>query len=341
MKQNETRYFIRQYSQLEYRHGGIGYADAERILEKEGFVPVTFPHHHDFSFIAKINRFFYYTRQLLSIKKNSTLVFLFPPYARLTTLLVNRLLKKGVKCICFIADINGIKDGDNAELAKEIGFLKQFRHFIVHNEKMKDWLKENVPESQAASIEFFDFLASPAISQPVFSQEIVFAGNLEKSVFLEQLSRLPGTLHFHLYGTGQTTSMLAQKNVTWHGVEDPYVLPGKINGSFGLLWDGDAIDKPGGSLGNYMQYISHHKLSLYILSGLPLIVPASAASAPLVEKYKIGICINNLFEIEDKVNAISATEYRTMQENMQPLAERISRGEGLRKAMGIMLNAKC
>ena len=51
-------------------------------------------------------------------------------------------------------------------------------------------------------------------------------------------------------------------------------------GSFGLIWEGDSIEKPSGSLGRYIQYISHHKLSLYILAKLPIIVAASAATAP-------------------------------------------------------------
>jgi len=32
-----NKYVIKQYSQLEYLHGGVGYVDAERILIKEGF----------------------------------------------------------------------------------------------------------------------------------------------------------------------------------------------------------------------------------------------------------------------------------------------------------------
>ena len=124
------------------------------------------------------------------------------------------------------------------------------------------------------------------------SRDIVFAGNLEKSVFLEKLGELasPGNgLHFYLYGPGCTEKMRSQENATWMGIEKPYDLPAKLKGSFGLLWDGESIGEPGGSLGDYMRYISHHKLSLYILSGLPLIVPEIAGSATMVEKYKIGI----------------------------------------------------
>ena len=72
-------------------------------------------------------------------------------------------------------------------------------------------------------------------------------------------------------------------------------------------------------------------------SGLPLIVPAIAGSAVLVEKYKIGIAVKSLYEIEDKIKNITDDEYQQMKKNMQPLAEKISTGgcikEALRKLM--------
>jgi hypothetical protein len=332
------KYFIQQYTQEEYMHGGIGGTDAEKILLAKGFEPVFFPYHNSFSFWAKISRLFFLLKMFSRIKKGSAVIFLFPVYAKMNKLLLKRLVKKGnVQLICLIADINGLKDGDEKLLQKEIEFFKQFNFFIAHNEKMKQWLHQQVaPGCVVSSIDFFDFLTAPITFERSISFDIVFAGNLEKSKFLEELYLLNKEypdLHFHLYGQGQTDTMLAQKNVTYHGAEKPYELPAKLKGSFGLLWDGDSINKPGGSLGHYMQYISHHKLSLYILSKLPVIVPATAASAPLIEKYRIGFAVNNLYEIEDKIKNISADEYRQMQTNMEPLAERISKGKCLGDAI--------
>jgi glycosyltransferase involved in cell wall biosynthesis len=333
LKDQRHKYIVQQYSQLEYQDGGIGYSDAEKILMGEGFIPISFPHHHSFSVIAKIRRFLYFREMLRTVKKGDIVVFLFPVYAAMNRMLLNALLRKEVTCVCFIADINGIKDGDTRELDREIAFLKKFRYFIVHNDKMKAWLNSIIPSAHSAAIDFFDFLARPSVVKAVRSFDIAFAGNLGKSRFLEKLHQLPSPLHFHLYGPGQTQAMTVQKNVSWHGIEKPYELPGRINGSFGLLWDGDDIEKAGGSLGEYMRYISHHKLSLYILSGLPVIVPAIAASADLVERYRIGFCVNNLFEIAGKINAVTEAGYREMQENMKQLAEKISKGECLKEAV--------
>lgn len=332
------RYVIKQYSQLEYLHGGVGYVDAERILIREGFEKIEFPRHDSFTPVAKLDRLRYLLRQSFSIKKDSILIFLFPVYSKAVRILIERLLKKGVRCICYLADINGIKDGDEKGLQEEIDFLKQFQYFIVHNAAMKAWLNSIIPGNVSEEISFFDFLAEAVQTNRVLTNEIVFAGNLAKSPFLEKLHLLKDTpLLFNVYGPGGTAVMEDQKNVNWQGSFPPYQLPSKLKGSFGLLWDDACIDKPCGHYGAYMPYISHHKLSLYILSRLPIIVPAIAGSAPLIEKYGIGFAINSLYEIPQKISSLTEAEYFQMQENMNTLAKEISTGERLKAALARLI----
>jgi hypothetical protein len=132
--------------------------------------------------------------------------------------------------------------------------------------------------------------------------------------------------------------MLEQPNVTYHGILDPYELPGKLEGAFGLVWDGESVQGMKGSLGHYMQYISHHKLSLYILAGLPVIISCSAGAAALVKKYKIGFCVDSLSEINGKINDLTVVQYQEMIHNMQPLAKRIAEGNCLSTAVKKLMN---
>ena len=333
----KKKYFIQQYIQQEYQHGGIGLVDAEKILLSEGYIPVSFPHQQNLSLQAKISRFFYLVKIVFQIPGGSVVVFLFPIYAKIIQLLVRLLLlRKNIRLVCFITDIDGIKDGDAQKLKEDISFFRKLKYFIVHNQRMKQWLNDRVEGAQSVQIVFFDFLAKPVELKRKPSCDIVFAGNLEKSPFLEKLQLLKDkqpALHFNLYGPNQTDSMLQQENATWHGVENPYELAQKLKGSFGLLWDGNSIDRPGGSLGRYMQYISHHKLSLYILSGLPIIVPSTTAAEELVNKYNIGFAVNDLYGIEEKIKSLSEDEYNQMQKNMQPLAQKISTGGCIKEAL--------
>lgn len=332
-----NKFYLDQYSFENFTHGGVGYTDAEKLMNQNGFIPISFPEHYDFSIVAKFQRVIYFLKMVFRINAGSTVIFIFPVFARLHRLLLRfLLLKKDIRLICFISDIDGIKDGNNKFLAKELNQLRYYEYFIVHNDAMKLWLENNMPAKKITVIEFFDFLAVPFDGDRQNGKQIVFAGNLAKSTFLESLYLLKEKspdLHFNLYGTGYTEKMKLQENVSYEGVAEPYQMPAVVQGSFGLVWDGDSVDLPGGSLGEYMRYISHHKLSLYILSGLPLIVSEIAASASLVKKYKIGIVIHSLYEINDAIEKISEEDYKQMRKNIKSLAEKISTGGQLSTAI--------
>jgi hypothetical protein len=338
----KKKYFIQQYLNEEYTHGGIGPVHAESILLKNGYHPINFPHHQSFTFFSKLGRLFFLLRVTKAIQRGSIVIFLFPVYARMNKLLIKWLTKKkGITCICFIADIDGIKDADEEKLKIEKQELSAFSHFIVHNSQMKKWVNENVSRDvRIAEIEFFDFLAPAAENRLQLSKNIVFAGNLHKSGFIKNLpvvlSAQP-SLRFNLYGPGMFKMDESYGGISYHGVFQPTELISKLNGSFGLVWDGDSVERPSGIFGHYLQFITHHKLSLYILAGLPIIIPSSAGSAPLVSKYGIGLLVDSLFDIESIIDSITEEQYQLMRANMQPLAARISSGGCLENALeGLM-----
>jgi hypothetical protein len=325
------RYFISEYASEYFFHGGIGIIDAEKILERNGYIPVRQPHHYSFSLRAKLARAWYSLKILSSIKKDAIVVFIHPMHARLNKWLCRKLAKKVRRCICIIGDIDGLKDGDDVLLKREIDELRAIKYFILHNQAMVNWLNQTLPGKSTESIEFFDFLSTPNDGMRINNGAIVFAGNLDKSRFLEQLEAIP--VRFNLYGPGATGDMLKQTNVNYHGIVDPYQLPAQLEGSYGLVWDGDSASGMKGSLGYYMQYISHHKVSLYILAGLPIIISQTAGAAALVRHYQIGICVNSLEEIRPGINAISASQYQQMINNMKPIAKKIAAGDCLSAAL--------
>jgi hypothetical protein len=335
------RYFIQEHFHRKVFHGGIGNIDAERIFLQKGFIPVFFPCHYNFSLKAKLVRLFFLIKTICTLPKNSCIIFQFPLHARLNKLLVTLLgYRRSIRIICFIADIEGFRDGDTVLLQKEINELRRYRYFIAHNETMKQWLLSIRNSAYITLVDFFDFLTLPVTVSREKSCTIVFAGNLEKSKFLENMGELNATspyLEFNIYGKDPTALLLAQVNVNYKGFAEPYSLPEKLQGSFGLVWDGNDINYPGGSLGSYLKYNSPHKLSLYILSGLPIITWAQAASAPLVKKYNIGIVINSLFEIEHAINAITEETYMEMIANTKKLALQIANGERLGNAIDELL----
>lgn len=331
------KYFLQEHLHRHVVHGGIGNIDAEKILLAKGFQPICFPCLDSFSLPAKWKRLRFLLRTWLALPAGAIVVFQFPVMPRLHQWLIRLLAsRKKITLVCFITDIDGLKDGDEGLLQREMKALRRYVYFIVHNQAMENWLKRIVPESKVAQITFFDFLASPTKTTRHSSYAVAFAGNLEKSRFLAQLDKLQQghpLVRFILYGAGVEPTPHWPANVVYKGVYEPYQLPQHLEGSYGLVWDGDSIDDCTGSLGHYMAYISHHKLSLYLIAGMPVITAKKAASASLVEQYGIGYAVNSLHEIEALIGQTDEATYQRMVQNTYALAEKITQGKCLGEAL--------
>jgi hypothetical protein len=201
---------------------------------------------------------------------------------------------------------------------------------------MQRWLNEQVPGRTSAILNFFDFLASPAGKERNMDHTIAYAGNLSESDFLEKLPPFfpaTGNTILYLYGKPAPAAWLLSERIVYKGAIEPYALPAIIEGAWGLIWDGDEADSIAGSFGHYMQYISHHKVSLYILSGMPIITYEQAGTAYLVKQYKIGITIKDLTELEEAIGKVTPAQYRQMCENTKSLAADIAAGNCLKNAL--------
>jgi hypothetical protein len=331
-----NKYFIQEHLHREVFHGGITNIDAERVLLASGYKAIVFPGTFDFSFRAKLKRFVYLVRIFLTISAGDRVVFQFPLYARIHAILLKLLRIRKAHIVCLIADIEGLRMLDNKLVEQEKKLLRRFSLFISHNERMSQWIRSLVPKAVIAEIQFFDFLTPPIDRPGKKSLQIAFAGNLQKSPFIQHLEQVQGecpNTTFLIYGPGYPKHLPFPANAVYKGIFPPYETVKQLEGSFGLIWDGPSVSTCSGIYGEYLAYNSPHKLSLYILAGIPLIVPAISASALLVKRYGIGITIKQLDHIETAISAISDAEYQQMVENTRRLAVGISQGKRLEGAL--------
>lgn len=332
---NERLFFIQQHLTDKFSHGGVGFKDAEKVLISLNFQPLIFPQANSYSLYAKVVRLFYLLKCLISLPRNAVLVFIHPLHAQLSKLLVESISKyrKSVTLLCFIGDIEGFRDGDLNVLNKEKSFWLHCNKFLVHNSSMYRWLYNNNSNSVMVKCEFFDYLAAPFQETREKKSLVTFAGNFDKAQFIWQLPKISGSTIFLLYGNGKFEQFLGQGNVLYKGLYNPEILPALIEGSFGLIWDGTSIENLEGSYGEYNKYNSPHKLSLYILSSLPIICHKESAAAELVIKYNIGFTITSLHEVSDMIEKLTNSEYFQFQANCKKIAGKISSGGCIKKAL--------
>lgn len=114
----------------------------------------------------------------------------------------------------------------------------------------------------------------------------------------------------------------ANKDVLILGAFAPEELPAHIKGEFGLVWDGNSLNDSTG----YMRFNNPHKMSLYLASGLPVIVWDKAATAEYVENNRVGITIGSLTDLNSRLDNISKDEYVIYQQNAMNIAKKLREG---------------
>ena len=325
----KKKYFLEANAGTNYRHGGIGGVDIETVLRNNGFNAVRFAE-GIFPFVQPL-RWMQMQRFLRQLQEGDLLVALFPVYPRLYQRLLHLAAKKKINLVIILMDIDGLKNGDPQLLEKEIRFLQPFSQFIVHGETMAQWLQSKLPHAVCSLLGPFDFLAAKSMASRLPAPAINYAGNLLKSRFIYQLNQVDG-VQFLLYGEGGEKAA-NNHQVIWKGVFQPHALPAIAEGSFGLVWDGDAIDRPAGVFGHYMQYIFHHKLSMYILAGLPVFINSQAGAADYVVREGLGWKIDAIQELPAKMAEIGPEAYQLAREKMAVVATQLNEGQHILHAL--------
>lgn len=305
--------------------------DCNEIFSRHGYTD------HTLTVGDNSNKVIYYTllfREILrlfaSIEKGSVVGIQYP------LLSINKVFKyfiriaklKGIKFFCVIHDLESIRNGgaDALLVAKEIENLSYYDTVIAHNSQMKDWLIGAGLKTNIITLTLFDYLST--FSNPVTNRHaegsVVFAGNLAKSTFIYSLGAINGK-KFNLYGPGFNAVKGKQDNVNWAGQYSPDEIVNRLDGSFGLIWDGRDIDQCDDVLGEYLKYNNPHKCSLYIAAGLPVIAPSFSAIGKLIKELNIGILVNSLKDLEHI--RIDHESYAEMLDNVSILRTKVINGE--------------
>lgn len=268
-----------------------------------------------------------------TIEKNSIVLLQHPFHNRQLTRekKLGQLKKeKKVKYISLIHDIEKLrKFRYNDYYAHEFEFMKNIADVVIcHNEVMKRYLvEEGLDSTKIVVLEIFDYLQNKKAEKPMFKTSITVAGNLdtEKCGYIGELSKLED-IDINLYGPNFNENQKKYKNIHYHGSFPPDEVPNHLTSGFGLVWDGSSIDGCIGDSGQYLKYNNPHKLSLYLSSGLPVVLWKGAAEAKFVEKYKVGICVYSLKELSDVFSNMTEKDYDVLAQNALDLSVKLKNG---------------
>lgn len=253
--------------------------------------------------------------------------------------LIKTIKEKGLRSVLVIHDIESLRQNfTEMQIKEEIKKLNMFDVVVSHNEVMSGWLISNGFKNKLVNLEMFDYHNPSIIKENVDKErKVIFAGNLEKSTFLTKIKKFENKIA--LYGPNPASNY--PNNIDYYGSFTPKELPLVLEGSYGLIWDGDSTEKCTGLSGNYLKYNNPHKTSLYLSCGLPVIIWKEAALASFIEEHKLGLCVNSLEEMDQKLSKINDEEYNIMKNNALSMANKVRNGfftkEAIKKAESILV----
>lgn len=259
---------------------------------------------------------------------------------------LKKLTERGVEIVLLIHDLEllRIAKRKDVSLAKRVRLRIEEKNtllcatkIIAHNESMKKFLADmGVEDKKISVLGIFDYLIPNFSEESLKSSDnkltdpVIIAGNLRKHK-AEYAYHLPQLPRFNLYGVGYETT--AQSNIDYKGSFNPVELVYTMDGSFGLVWDGQSAETCMGVYGDYLRINNPHKTSLYLAAEKPVLIWKEAALADFVKQNHCGILINSLDEIAEAIKQLSDVEYRRIQQSTQKIGKKIRNGFYLKKAV--------
>ena len=313
--------------------------DAEQILLSHGHEAILFQGERTAagSVCKQVNLIYQtissWVKMTKEVEPGSQIVMQYPFFPIKAVYLLRWLLpkvqkQKNIRFYALIHDLNSLRGlyGKTAVYSDK-HFLKLFDHIISHNSQMAAFLQnKGIPAEKLTELTVFDYLTDAIPQEHHIRDGITIAGNLDmnKSGYLLSLAQSV-SLPIHLYGKGLDEDKLAI-NIQYHGSFHPNELPGKLEGGFGLVWDGQSSNGCEGPTGTYLRYNNPHKLSLYLAAGMPVIIWKEAAEAAFVKENGVGLLIDDLTQIDELVREVAEEQYKQMIKQAQLIGQKVREG---------------
>lgn len=353
-------YYIQEYQIKEYAQrtaGSKARDDASAIFRQSGMQMIEMPvkkdrENHGIGIILlamdQIPLTAAWAKAVSVLKKGDRLFVQVPliDHSLLIGKIFKKLRKRGVTICLLVHDLESFRIEHRKDmntfmragfLIEERAVLKYAKKIILHNSHMvKAAAAMGIPEKKLISLQIFDYLipeydAGRMKKRSISKNEpVIIAGALRKHK-AGYAYDLPENCCFNLYGVGYEDSK--RPNVNYMGSFPADELPYDLNGSFGLVWDGESAHTCSGLYGNYLRINNPHKTSLYLASGIPVAIWSQAAMADFIQKNRCGIAIDSLEELSDNIRSLSDTDYEIMRQNAEKIGKQVREGHYLLEAI--------
>lgn len=235
---------------------------------------------------------------------------------------------KNVKLIAFVLDLHTwLYKGDyNPKTDFLLEQLRTFDLLIVPTKKFAGRLKKEGVSTPMLSFDFLDFIYNGPIKTKNWKQKIYIASGRAIS-----LKNYHGKTDIVVIGSSNST----RENITVLPHRKAIELPQIFDGGFGAV---DLINNVTTNTNNYdwdsySAYTSPSKLSLYLASGLPVLVRSDSAVKELVERAGIGLIVDDLNDIDRVFEKLNENDYQKILKKVATYQRAVSTGYFAQRAL--------
>lgn len=323
-------YISRNYKSLAYG-GAKARVDMEDILRDMGAVNLglkrTFHSNKIYDFFRNLTGL---VRFMYSIKPGDVILIQYP-VKKYYRFICRWSHLRGARVVSLIHDLGSFRRR-KLTVKEENSKLKMSDAIIPANDSMIAWLKEHGCDMPMTPQVAWDYLTDTDKERSVSNDlSLTFVGhlNMDRNEFLY---KLPADLHVHLYGIGAPEKL--PEHIVSHGFITSEEFLSRGEGKFGLVWYGPSLEHDDtGYIGEYIAYCNPHKLAFYIRAGMPVVLWRGAGAAPFVEQEGIGITVDSLKDLRQRLESVSDEEYERMLRNVARVGVRMAHGDYFRDAL--------
>ena len=323
--------------------------DCNIILKEMGINPFTINIEKEGNkYLKKINNYFQINK-IKNVPKNSILIIQHPIYLnkKYIDIIKQAKISKKLNLIFIIHDLESLRKMFSDAL-EDFEYIDNQMYdiadyIIAHNDEMKKYIvSKGVDSGKIYTLNIFDYLTENNTNNKniKYSKTINIAGNLDvnKCKYIRELNDMDKSININLYGLNFDKNILDSQSINYKGSFPASEIPKQLNEGFGLVWDGESIEECTGNTGEYLKYNNPHKLSLYLVSGLPVVIWSKAAEAQFVIDNNVGIVVDSIGEFSVKFNLLSKEKYYEMVENVKKISDKLRQGKYLENVVREIIN---
>lgn len=322
LKYYSQSYFFQKNASVKPR------TDFEEVLERMGASPLglksrTFVHKVMYRVYAIINLI---VSWILMTKGN--LVFFQYPYQIGIRSIFYRAVRRGNSTCLLIHDLDELRP---IKYDPYTDLLEHADYLIVHTKSMAEWLRTHHKiKGTIIVLDLFDYIYTPQNKLAQIEKhkniKVAFCGNLKKSEFLTRMS-IPEGITMVIYGLDCPLELQNNPRVDYRGVATPNELPDLIcDCNYGLVWDGKDASGMTDLQGTYLQYNAPHKVSLYLSSGLPVMIWEKMGISEFISVNGIGVSGRNINDLFYKVLKLKEDEIINQKNNVNLIKQKLCTG---------------